>query len=171
MYNEWPCRSCPSRHATPLVRSQHISNAQPCQHLGSWCQTLMAPCSPRIQGDLTYSQNGEGPPQTWSPPYNAYLNASSPHEVAVPLCLFMKTLKRLDKSNKIWLFVPASFHNIIPKTKSCEDNSQWNLTGMKEMSQSLLVIGTQYLRGGSAAQCAIYIRPIECQLDLLEFNL
>jgi len=38
---------------------------------------------------------------------------------------FMKTHKRLDKYNAIWLSLPA-YHDLLPKNKSYEEVSQWN---------------------------------------------
>jgi len=53
----------------------------------------------------------------------------------------MKTHKQLDNYNAIWLSVPT-YHNLIPKTKSYEEDSQWNGKKMKEMSQYLLGVVT-----------------------------
>jgi hypothetical protein len=50
---------------------------------------------------------------------------------------FMKTHKRLDKFNAIWLSVPA-YHDLIQNNMSYEEVSQWNGKVMKEMSQYLL---------------------------------
>ena len=63
---------------------------------------------------------------------------------------FMKTLKWLNKYNAVWLSVPA-YHNLTPKTKSYEEVSQWNGKEMKEMSQYLVAVVTQSLRGGTPA--------------------
>jgi hypothetical protein len=63
---------------------------------------------------------------------------------------FMKTHKRLDKYNGIWLSVPA-YHVLTPKNTSYEDISQWNGKEMKEMSQYLLGVVTQSRRGGNPA--------------------
>jgi hypothetical protein len=55
---------------------------------------------------------------------------------------FMKTHKRLDKYNAIWLSVPA-YHDLTPKTKSYQEVSQSNGKEMKEMSWYLLGVVTQ----------------------------
>jgi hypothetical protein len=81
---------------------------------------------------------------------------------------FMKTHERLDKYNAIWLSVPA-YHDLTPKNKSYEEVSQWNGKEMKEMSQYLLGVVTQSLRGGNLTQHPIFNRPIECTRALLEF--
>jgi len=81
---------------------------------------------------------------------------------------FMKTHKRLDKYNAIWLSVPA-YHNLTPKNKSYEEVFQWNAKEMNEMSQYLLGVVTQSLRGGSPAQHPIFKHTIECTRALLEF--
>jgi len=81
---------------------------------------------------------------------------------------FMKTHERLDKYNAIWLSVPA-YHNLTPKNKSYEEDSQWNGTERKEMSRYLLGVVTQSLRGGSPAQHPIFNRAIECLRAFLEF--
>jgi hypothetical protein len=57
---------------------------------------------------------------------------------------FMKMHKWLDKYNAIWLFVPA-YHDLTPKNKSYEEDSQWDGKEMKEMSQYLLGVVTQSL--------------------------
>jgi hypothetical protein len=75
--------------------------------------------------------------------------------------LFMKTYKRLDKYNAIWLLVPA-YHNFTPKTKPYEKVSQWNGQEMKEIRRYLLGVVTQSLRGGSPAQHPILNRTMEC---------
>jgi hypothetical protein len=79
----------------------------------------------------------------------------------------MKTHKRLDKYNAIWLFMPA-YHNLTPKTMSYEEDSQWNENEMKEMIRYLLAVVTHSLRGGSPAQGPIFNHTIECTLALLE---
>jgi len=61
--------------------SQRISNTQRSQHHGSWCRTLLAPCSPRIRRVSTYSLYCERPPQARSPPYNAHRQPWPPPEV------------------------------------------------------------------------------------------
>jgi len=81
---------------------------------------------------------------------------------------FMKTHKRLDKDNAIWLSMPA-YHALTPKNKSYEEVSQWNGKEMKEMSRYLLGVVTQSLRGGSPAQRPIFNHAIECTRALLEF--
>jgi hypothetical protein len=55
---------------------------------------------------------------------------------------FMKTHKRLDKYNAIWLSVPA-YHDLTPKTKSYQEVSQSNGKEMKEMIWYLLGVVTQ----------------------------
>jgi hypothetical protein len=57
---------------------------------------------------------------------------------------FMKTHKRLDKYKAIWLSVPP-YHDVTPNNKSCEEVSEWTEKEMKEMSQYLLGVITQYL--------------------------
>jgi hypothetical protein len=81
---------------------------------------------------------------------------------------FMKTHKRLDKYNAIWLSVPA-YYDLIPKYKSYEDVSQWNEKEMKERIRYLLGVVTHSLRGGSLAQSPIFNHAIECRRALLEF--
>jgi hypothetical protein len=66
--------------------------------------------------------------------------------------------------------VPA-YHDLTPKTKSYAEVSQWNGTEMKEMSQYLLGVVTQSLRGGSPALHSIFNRVIECTRALLEFSM
>jgi hypothetical protein len=73
---------------------------------------------------------------------------------------FMKTHERLDKSNALWLSVPA-YHDLKPKNKSSEEVSQWNGKEMKEMSWYLLGVVTQSLQGGNPAQSPIFNRAIE----------
>jgi hypothetical protein len=73
---------------------------------------------------------------------------------------FMKTHKRHDKYNAIWLSVPA-YHDLRPQNKSYEEVSQWNGKEIKEMSWYLLGVGTQSVQGGSPAQHSIYNRAIE----------
>ena len=80
---------------------------------------------------------------------------------------FMKTHERLDKYNAIWLSLPA-YHDLTTKNKSYEDVSQWNGKEIKEMSQYLLVVITQSLRGGSPAQHLIFNHAIECTSALLQ---
>jgi hypothetical protein len=80
----------------------------------------------------------------------------------------MKTHEWLDKYNAIWSSVPA-YHDLTPKNKSYEEDSQWNGKEMKEMSRYLLGVVTQSVRGGSPAQRPIFNRPIECTRALLEF--
>jgi hypothetical protein len=81
---------------------------------------------------------------------------------------FMKTHERLDKYNAICLSVPA-YHDLTPNNKSYEEVSQWNGKEIEEMSRHLLGVVTQSLRGGSPAQCSIFIRTIECTRALFEF--
>jgi hypothetical protein len=83
---------------------------------------------------------------------------------------FMKTHKRLDKYNAIWLFVPA-YHDLTPKNESYEEVSQWNGKEMKEMSRYLLGVVTQSPRGGNPAQRPLFNHAIECQRALFEFNM
>jgi hypothetical protein len=81
---------------------------------------------------------------------------------------FMKMHDWLDKYNAIWLSVPA-YHDLTPKNKSYEEVSQSNGKEMKELSQYLLGVVTQSLRGGNPAQRPIFNRAIECTRALLEF--
>jgi hypothetical protein len=83
---------------------------------------------------------------------------------------FMKTHKRLDKYNAIWLSVPV-YHDLTPKIKSYEEVSHWNGKEMKEMSWYLLGVVTQSLPGGSPAQRSIFNRAIECIWGLLKFHM
>jgi hypothetical protein len=80
----------------------------------------------------------------------------------------MKTPKRPDKYNAIWLSMPA-YHDLTPKKNSDGELSQWNGMEMKEMSQYLLGVVTQSLQGGSSAQCPTFNWSIECKQELLEF--
>jgi hypothetical protein len=66
------------------------------------------------------------------------------------------------------MVIHACFHDLTPKTKSYEEISQWNGKKMKEMSQYLLGVETQSLRGGSPAQRPIFNRTIGCTQALLE---
>jgi len=66
-----------------------------------------------------------------------------------------------------WLSVPA-YHNLTPKTKSYEENSQWNGKEMKEMSRYRLGVVTQSLRGGSSTQPPIFNGAIDRTQALLE---
>jgi hypothetical protein len=74
---------------------------------------------------------------------------------------FLKTYKRLNKSNEIWLSVPA-YHDLTLKNKSYEEVSQWNGKEMKEMSRYLVGVVTQSLQVGSPAQHPIFNHAIEC---------
>jgi hypothetical protein len=80
---------------------------------------------------------------------------------------FMKTHRRLDKYNAIWLSVPA-YHDLTTKNKPFEDVSQRNGKETKERSQYLLGVVTQSLRGRSPAQRPIFNHAIECTRALLE---
>jgi len=80
----------------------------------------------------------------------------------------MKTHKRLDKYNAIWLSVPA-YHNLTPHYKSSEEICQWNGEGMKEMSRYLFGVVTQSPLGRSPAQRPIFNHAIEFTQALLEF--
>jgi hypothetical protein len=80
----------------------------------------------------------------------------------------MKTHKRLDKYNAIWLSVPA-YHDFTPQPKLYEEVSQWNGKEMKEMSRYLLGVVAQSLQGGSPAERPIFNCAIECTQALLEF--
>jgi hypothetical protein len=77
---------------------------------------------------------------------------------------------RLNKYNAIWLSVPAC-HDLTPKNKSYEEVSQGNGKEMKQMSQHLLGVVTQSLRGGSPAQPPIFNHAIESTWELLEFHM
>jgi hypothetical protein len=81
---------------------------------------------------------------------------------------FMKTHARLEKYNAIWLSMSA-YHNLTPKTKSYDQVSQWNMKERKEMSQYLLSVVTQSLRGESPAQHPIFNIAIQCTQAVLEF--
>jgi len=81
---------------------------------------------------------------------------------------FMKTHKKLDKYNAIWLSVPA-YHNSTPKTKSYEEVSQLNGKEMEEISRYLLGVETESIRGGSPAQGPIMDHTIESTRALLQF--
>ena len=80
---------------------------------------------------------------------------------------FMKTHERLNMFTARWLSVPA-YHNLTPKTKSYEENSQWNGKEMKEMSRYRLGVVTQSLRGGSSTQPPIFNGAIDRTQALLE---
>jgi len=80
----------------------------------------------------------------------------------------MKTHERLDKYNALCLSMPA-YHDLTPKNESWEEVSQWNGKEMKEISQYLLGVVTQVLRGGNPALCPVFNRAIECTWALLEF--
>jgi hypothetical protein len=62
----------------------------------------------------------------------------------------MKRHKWLDRNNAIWLSVSA-YHDLTPKKTSYEAVAQWDGKEVKEMSQHLLGVVTQSLRGGSHA--------------------
>jgi len=79
----------------------------------------------------------------------------------------MKTIKQLDKYNKIWLSMSA-YHDLTPKNKSYEAVSQWNGKKMKEISWYLIGVVTQSLRGGSRTQCPIFNHASESTWVLLE---
>jgi hypothetical protein len=64
--------------------------------------------------------------------------------------------------------VPA-YHDLTPKNTSCEEVSQSNEKEMKKISQYLLGVVTQSLRGGSPAQGPIINHAIEYTGALLEF--
>jgi hypothetical protein len=64
---------------------------------------------------------------------------------------FIKMLKQLNKYNAVWLSVPA-YHNLILQNKSFEEIPQWQENAMNEMSQYLLIVATQSLRGRSPTQ-------------------
>jgi len=80
---------------------------------------------------------------------------------------FMNMHKRLDTYNAICYpcLVTTTSHQKI----TYEKVSQWNGKEMKEISQYLLGVVTQSLRGGSPAQRPIFNRAVECTLALLEF--
>jgi len=56
----------------------------------------------------------------------------------------MKTRKRLDMYNAIWLSAPA-YHDLTQKNKSYEEVSEWTGKEMKDMSWYLLGVVTQSL--------------------------
>jgi hypothetical protein len=80
---------------------------------------------------------------------------------------FIKTHKQLDKYNAIWLSMPA-YQDLTRISKSYEEVSQWNGKETKEISQYLLGVVTQSLRGGSPAQRPIFNRAIKCTRALIE---
>ena len=80
----------------------------------------------------------------------------------------MKTHRRLDRYNAIWLYVPA-YHELTPKNKSYEEVSHWHWKEMKEMIWYLLGVVTKSLQGGNPAQRPIFHRTIECTRAVLEF--
>jgi hypothetical protein len=80
----------------------------------------------------------------------------------------MKMHEQLDKYNPTWLSVPA-YHNFTPNNKSDEEVSQWKGTKMKHMSQYMLGVVTQCVRGRRPAQRPIFSRQIQCTWALLEF--
>jgi len=80
----------------------------------------------------------------------------------------MKMHEWLNKTNAIWLSVPA-YHDLTPINKSYDELFQWNGKEVKEMSRYLLAVVTQSLRGGSPAQRPIVNHPIEYTGALLEF--
>jgi len=80
----------------------------------------------------------------------------------------MKTHKRVDKYNALWLSVPA-YHNLKQETKWYEDVSQSNGKEMKELSRYLLGVVTKSLRGWSPDQRPIFNHAIEFTQALLEF--
>jgi hypothetical protein len=80
---------------------------------------------------------------------------------------FMKTHKRLDKYNPIWLSVPA-YHDLTPKNKSYGEVSECNEKKMKEMNRYLLRVVMQSLRGGNPAQRPIFNHEIQRTQALLE---
>jgi hypothetical protein len=83
---------------------------------------------------------------------------------------FIKRQERLVKYNAIWLSVPA-YHDLTTKNKLYEEVSQWNGHEMKEMSQYLLGVITQSLRGGSPAQPSIFNCAIDFARALLELDI
>jgi hypothetical protein len=81
---------------------------------------------------------------------------------------FIKTHKRLDKYNAIWLSMPA-YHHLTQKNKSYEEVSQWNGKEMNQMSLNLLGVITQSLQGGSPTQRPIVNHAIVCTQAVIEF--
>jgi hypothetical protein len=81
---------------------------------------------------------------------------------------FMQMYKRLDMYNPTWLSVPT-YHNFTPNNKSDEEVSQWKGNKMKQMSQYMLGVVTQCVRGRRPAQRPIFSRQIQCTWALLEF--
>jgi hypothetical protein len=65
--------------------------------------------------------------------------------------------------------VPA-YDNLTPNNKSYAEVSQSIGKEMKEMSQYLIGVVSQSLRGGSPAQRPIFHCAIECTRALLEFQ-
>ena len=82
---------------------------------------------------------------------------------------FMNQHTPLDKYNAIRLSVPCD-HDLTPEHKLNEEVSQWNGKEMKEVSQYLLGVVTQTLRGGSPALHPIFNHSIEYTQALLEIN-
>jgi predicted enzyme related to lactoylglutathione lyase len=80
----------------------------------------------------------------------------------------MKMHEWLDKYNAMWLTVPA-YHDLLTRNKSYEEVFQWNAKEMKEMSEYLLGVVTQSLRGGCLAQRPIFNCTIDYTWALLEF--
>ena len=71
------CADGDFRRCQPVVAAwladcpQYSNLHQRCQHPGCRCQTLVTPCSPRIQHVSTYSIHRERPPKARPSPYNA----------------------------------------------------------------------------------------------------
>jgi hypothetical protein len=82
----------------------------------------------------------------------------------------MKMHEQLNMYNAILLSVPA-YHTHKPKDKSYEEVYRCNRKEIKEMSECLLEIVTQSLRGGNTAQHPIFNHAIECTQELLDFSM
>ena len=74
---------------------------------------------------------------------------------------FIKMQEQIDKYNEIWLSVPA-YDDFTHKNQSYEEFLQWNGNEIKEISQYLLGVVAQSLRGGSTAQYPISNYGMEC---------
>jgi len=82
----------------------------------------------------------------------------------------IKTYEQLDNYDAIWLYM-STYNDLTPKHKSNEEFSQCNRKEIKEMSQYLLEVVTQSLRGGDPTQSPIFNPANECKLVVLEFHL
>jgi hypothetical protein len=81
---------------------------------------------------------------------------------------FMKTYDHLDKYNAIWLSMPR-YYDLTRNNRLYDEVSQWTGKETKEMSQYLLGVETQSLKGGNSTEHPIFNRAIECTRAMLEF--